>query len=148
MFWTYTDNSGKYKRSRCKSCKQVINYKPLDNCLEPQHKISHKRYMDYMYEYRRREERKAYQRKYARENRDKIRPTERRYRENHRNKIKKMNFIWRLRNTYGLSLEDFERKLKEQDNKCALCKKPFTSTPSIDHNHKTGEFRGLLHRSM
>jgi DNA-directed RNA polymerase subunit RPC12/RpoP len=27
---------------------------------------------------------------------------------------------------------------------CAICKKPLTSQPRVDHNHTTGEVRGLL----
>ena len=47
---------------------------------------------------------------------------------------------------YGLSHEDWLTMWKNQDGKCAICGKPFI-TPSdscIDHNHETGENRGLL----
>jgi hypothetical protein len=49
---------------------------------------------------------------------------------------------------YGLTHEDYLRLLKEQDGKCAICR---TDNPRqrsehfhIDHNHETGEIRGLL----
>ena len=52
-----------------------------------------------------------------------------------------------LRNTYGLSLAEYDRKLADQNGGCAICAK----TPeenglrlAVDHNHRTGEVRGLL----
>ena len=47
---------------------------------------------------------------------------------------------------YGITLADYDRLLAEQDGRCAICR----STPnskrrlSIDHNHATGQIRGLL----
>lgn len=40
--------------------------------------------------------------------------------------------------TYGLTPFEFDRLLEVQDNKCAICEKPFTETnvPNIDHDHK------------
>ncbi len=51
----------------------------------------------------------------------------------------------RLR-AYGLSEEDWDNLLVEQYDRCAICKRPFTQTrtPRIDHDHDTGEVRGLL----
>jgi|SRR3990167_721246 len=56
-----------------------------------------------------------------------------------------------LRRNYGITFEDYEKKLKEQNGVCAICKRPETiairgSTLSlaIDHNHNTGQIRGLL----
>lgn len=52
---------------------------------------------------------------------------------------------------YGLSLEDFNRMLEEQDGKCAICSKPPGTTDGvdrnrlvIDHSHATGKARALL----
>ena len=49
---------------------------------------------------------------------------------------------------YGITRAEYEAKLAEQGGKCAICK---TSdwpgrhgVPAIDHDHKTGRFRGLL----
>ena len=48
---------------------------------------------------------------------------------------------------YGLTIEDYEKLLIKQDNKCAICK----SAPcgrwnqlDVDHCHTTGNVRGLL----
>ncbi len=34
--------------------------------------------------------------------------------------------------------------LEQQDDACAICLKPFTKTPNVDHNHVTNVIRGLL----
>jgi hypothetical protein len=43
---------------------------------------------------------------------------------------------------YGLTLEEYIKLFKDQDNKCAICgeEKPLI----VDHNHATGKVRGLL----
>jgi len=58
-----------------------------------------------------------------------------------------------LRRKYGITEADYERMVIEQDGKCAICR---TDTPPIhntsgspsrwhiDHDHKTGQVRGLL----
>lgn len=49
---------------------------------------------------------------------------------------------------YGISLELYKEILKIQQNKCAICKSTKTQKNKkrfdIDHNHETGEVRGLL----
>jgi F420-0:gamma-glutamyl ligase-like protein len=40
-----------------------------------------------------------------------------------------------------------EELIKKHGNKCAICEKPrsaFKKNLSVDHNHKTGQIRGLL----
>lgn len=57
-----------------------------------------------------------------------------------------------LRRTYGISLEEYERKADEQNNLCAICFKPETAKGpngkvrrlSVDHSHQTGHNRKLL----
>ena len=44
-------------------------------------------------------------------------------------------------------MDDYDDILKQQNYKCAICKKPYEKENrrlSIDHNHKTGYIRGLL----
>jgi hypothetical protein len=52
-----------------------------------------------------------------------------------------------LKSHYNITLEDYNKLLKMQNNCCAICslnqsenKKAF----AVDHNHKTGKVRGLL----
>ena len=49
--------------------------------------------------------------------------------------------------TYGISAEDFDKLLSEQDGKCAICKKRGSGETGkfvLDHCHKTGKIRQLL----
>jgi DNA-directed RNA polymerase subunit RPC12/RpoP len=48
---------------------------------------------------------------------------------------------------YNLDAEDYTAMMLEQDNKCAICKRPFGegNTPRIDHKHDENlDVRGLL----
>lgn len=61
-----------------------------------------------------------------------------------------------LKHQYGLSIDDYEAMAASQNNLCALCQKPQTESTKrrkssrrvrdlvVDHNHTTGEVRGLL----
>lgn len=49
-----------------------------------------------------------------------------------------------LQKAYGLSLPDVEQRRKIQRNRCGICRKKFTDTPRVDHDHKTGKNRDLL----
>ncbi len=87
---------------------------------------------EYMREYR--QEKKTPQQKWKENNRDQI----------HDSEIKRL---------YGLSGEDYASILKMQNGLCAICNQPETRasrTPgetcrlALDHNHTTGQVRGLL----
>jgi hypothetical protein len=50
-----------------------------------------------------------------------------------------------------MTLEDHARLVKAHDDRCAICRRPETRTNrlgvtliALDHDHKTGEVRGLL----
>jgi DNA-directed RNA polymerase subunit RPC12/RpoP len=63
-------------------------------------------------------------------------------------KIKKIKRRSDLKRKYNVRWKDYLNMLKEQDYKCAICKtdiKEFNSA-HIDHDHNTGEVRGLLCR--
>lgn len=52
-----------------------------------------------------------------------------------------------LRIKYGITLEQYEELLAKQGNACAICQKPadyFKTNLAVDHDHMTGEIRGLL----
>jgi hypothetical protein len=53
---------------------------------------------------------------------------------------------YKLKTKYGLSLEQYENMLSEQDGKCCICNTQFTEDkkPRVDHNHTNGNVRGLL----
>lgn len=47
--------------------------------------------------------------------------------------------------TYGITADDYEELLKRQGGKCAICRaRPRSKRLAVDHNHTTGEVRGLL----
>lgn len=59
----------------------------------------------------------------------------------------KRNEKLRLKYMYGLTPEDVQKKVKEQDNKCFICEieAGYNNKPLyVDHCHKTGEVRKLL----
>jgi hypothetical protein len=51
-----------------------------------------------------------------------------------------------LRRKYGITLADYERMFEAQGGVCAICgeSRPEDRTLHIDHDHKSGEVRGLL----
>ena len=55
-----------------------------------------------------------------------------------------------LRREYGISLDDYQNLLKNQNGVCKICKrhenKNLQGGLSVDHCHKTGKVRGLLCR--
>lgn len=53
----------------------------------------------------------------------------------------------KLRSKYGLSVEEWEVMYADQNGLCAICRLPLVETKiHVDHNHTTGEVRGLLCR--
>lgn len=65
------------------------------------------------------------------------------------------NKEWRARNgreyhlkkTYGIDLDQYNQLLEQQEHRCAICLKHEDECKkrlAVDHNHKTGEIRGLL----
>ena len=52
-----------------------------------------------------------------------------------------------LRHRYGLSLEEYDLLLEQQEHSCAICKKhidEMTYPLHVDHCHEKGHVRGLL----
>jgi hypothetical protein len=45
---------------------------------------------------------------------------------------------------YGVSPEQFDLLLKNQENLCAICKIAIDHTSHLDHCHNTGKVRGVL----
>jgi len=52
----------------------------------------------------------------------------------------------KLKAIYGISIEQFDLMLDLQKGVCAICKQPESRSQrlSVDHDHETGEVRGLL----
>ena len=78
---------------------------------------------------------------------------DRQYYKDHRERIVKRHRQWSKDNPgytrrYGLSYEEWLKMWVCQDGDCAICGEPFAqhSDAHVDHNHDTGEIRGLLCR--
>lgn len=87
--------------------------------------------------------------KYRREDREYYR---RKKKADTHNQLKVSQKDTRLRSRYGLSLDDYNELMEGQERKCAICLRQETIVDRegntrqliIDHNHVTGERRGLL----
>lgn len=112
---------------------------------------------------------KEYFSKYRNKNRKKINEQHKKwyrgYWEKNKNRINKVARELRMKNPqnvlnakasryvkiYGITIEEYERLLKEQNGLCKICKQPESQimrgkqkSLAVDHNHETGEIRGLL----
>lgn len=57
------------------------------------------------------------------------------------------DFRRRIKKNYGMTVEEYDKLLAEQENKCALCGSDFEEGKriAVDHDHGTGKIRSLLH---
>jgi hypothetical protein len=85
------------------------------------------------------------------------------WRKDHAEHIQQKNTAWRVANPnynrdynmfrqYGLTKEDYDELLISQDYRCNICGKTIEEARqrrplSVDHNHDTGQVRGLLCRN-
>lgn len=90
------------------------------------------------------EHRRQYERKRTIRNKEK----NKKYYQENKIKYKKVY----LKRHYNITIEDYKRMFREQKGKCEICNKKETAKDSynklkrlsVDHNHKTGNVRGLL----
>lgn len=80
----------------------------------------------------------------------------RRYYLANKDKVKARNYQFRadnpdwwrerhLRNTFGITVAEYDKMLKAQDGRCAICGRvPRTRRLAVDHSHTTGTVLGLL----
>jgi len=86
-----------------------------------------------------------YMNKYRIENRLEIRERDNAWRKKHPDRVRNMN----LKKIYGITNEEYDRMLIEQNYECKICKvkhQPHSreSRLHIDHCHKSTKIRGLL----
>jgi len=77
---------------------------------------------------------------------EKVRQVNRAYYAKTKEKQREYGRVSHLRRKYGLSSKQVEVIWKNQNEVCALCLRPITGKKLVDHCHKTGKFRGLVHR--
>lgn len=122
--------------SKCKQKKRISDF--------PQNK----KYTDGLYCWCKvctRKYRTKYARKWRKENPDKVEAAELRRRQ--QPGYKEKNRKHKLKYTYDLTLEEYNKMFQEQQGRCAICGKHQTELRSnlhIDHCHKTGKVRKLL----
>ena len=121
--------------SYCKPCKRDYD--------REYYKKNHERRSEYMKEWRKKNpEYREHRREYRRKNLEHCREKDReRYKKNprrHRNK--------QLKCMYGIALDEYEDMLGKQDGVCAICGEVCSTGNNlcVDHDHDTGEVRGLL----
>lgn len=71
---------------------------------------------------------------------------EKNYRRENRPLLLRQYRARKLLRKYGMSPAQFDEKLVQQGGKCAACEKVLSGSrrPPVDHNHLTGEIRGIL----
>lgn len=97
---------------------------------------------------------KAYQEQWKSKNVENIAEYQQKYNAEYRKRdeVQHQAFIRNLSSNYGISHDDFNRMWEGQNGQCAVC--GFNLVPRgrtkysacVDHNHDTGEIRGLLCR--
>lgn len=139
---------GRDKWSKCRGCQPLVNEKRrgevgrLHRKLHPPNKEYFKKYRE-----EHKEELRLKGKIWRRKNTEKLKLKQRKYRAENREKVKRSERSAHLRRKFGLTIEQFEQMLWEQEFRCLGCnihqselKKPL----AVDHDHKTGEVRGLL----
>lgn len=94
----------------------------------------------------------AYGRTYRRQNRDEIAAYKKKYRRQNRDKIAARDRTHRYRTKYGLSVEQYDAMVIAAGGRCEICKLPPPADNKVegnrvlhvDHDHETGQVRGLL----
>lgn len=90
-----------------------------------------------------REKRLAYQKQRWPQEAARAKPAMRKWRLENSVKLKTTNRTYRLKKVYGLTLQEYNKKIYDQNGLCAICHRPEFPL-NIDHNHKTGVVRELL----
>lgn len=85
-------------------------------------------------------------REWRRRNPEKNRAHVKKWRDANVERVKTKLREFNLKKKYGLTVEEYDQMLADQDGHCAIC--PVEPTPTkrlaVDHCHKTGKVRSLL----
>jgi len=141
-----------YQGKQCAHCGSTIRYVSSFGCKPCNVKRSlHNLYDDdLMAPYRSREKSNKRQRNWRKNNPEKAaaaRNRQKDYMHEYYLKNKDRAYHRFLKNKYGISLDEYNEMLKEQNNSCYICGKHESEQKkrlNVDHNHQTGKVRALL----
>ena len=151
--------------NRCKDCSNKRNNPKYQKQWREDNKEQIQEYRD-----GRKEEKKIYDKKYYGENKEHRQEYQKNWQEDNKEhlqeykdgrkeetKIYNKNYRTQNRsnylyNTYGITEKEYDDMVREQDNTCAICKEPesklndngYPMRLCVDHDHITGQVRGLL----
>lgn len=89
---------------------------------------------------------KEYQDRYRANNRQTRLESQRKWRDKNQHRLPAMRRSGMLRKLYGLTIDSYNALLLKQGGKCAICETIILpgNKSAIDHDHDTGEVRGIL----
>lgn len=97
---------------------------------------------------------KAYQKRYRELNREKLKQTSRDWAQADLDRAHRAIYNSYLKKNFGITVDEYEELLKNQQGLCACCGKKQAENAldgfgkprrfAVDHDHVTGEIRGLL----
>ena len=88
------------------------------------------------------------QKVYYEQNRERLRAQQAAYKASDtfdRSKYRASEWAGHVRRQYGLTVEQYDQMIADQDGHCAIC--PETQNLHMDHDHATGRNRGFLCRN-
>lgn len=94
--------------------------------------------------YKNKNNQKAWRQRYYHKNKKRIKINNRKWGLLNQNKVKKYRRKYHLKHKFGITQEQYIQLLNSQNCKCFICGRLQVKIMHIDHNHKTGEIRGLL----
>jgi uncharacterized Zn finger protein (UPF0148 family) len=125
-----------YQGKPCKKCGNTLRYTSMTGCVNCTKENSIKRFEN------------GDVKEWVQKNREKVNASNRkRYNSLSSEEKRKRNRRQQI-SLYGLTVEQYDAMLMEQNYVCAICNKSEKSSTRgvlfIDHDHKTGKVRGLL----
>lgn len=92
------------------------------------------------------EKARKYNLEYKKKNKEELKRKRPKYREKNSFKISQQVRERKFRNRYGITIAEYNLLCASQDFCCAICEEQviFPKTLNVDHDHASGEIRGLL----
>lgn len=88
-----------------------------------------------------------YMKKYYQKNKERLCKASMQWVKDNPKKYKRIRKNYLLKKTFGITLEEYNQMLEKQNYSCAICgihQNECDRKLAVDHDHETGEVRGLL----